>query len=114
MLKGAKVNQWQRMFLVRWLIILILSAGLLGLLFLGCSATHGYCHPKRSVSQIERDYAQCSYEAEKATAGSGSGTGNAVKAGFNHAIIESKCMKLRGYGTLPPWPLAQDKCIGHK
>lgn len=62
------------------------------ILLAACQATN-WNKPGASQAQAERDYAECDYEAKKATAG----IINGFEAGWMQAEIRSDCLRLRGY-----------------
>jgi hypothetical protein len=52
-----------------------------------------YVRPDTTDAQRQRDQAECSYEARKATAG----ILNSFQAGWEQGSLERQCMSLRGY-----------------
>ncbi len=82
----------------------ILIAALL-LLLIGCG--HPYCHPNKPTAQIDRDYKECEYEAEKYTGNMKTGTSRET----NRSRIISKCMEVRGYGSRLPF---SEECYGYE
>jgi hypothetical protein len=71
------------------------------------SCGHPYCHPNKPTAQIDRDYKECDYEAEKYTGNLAAGTARAT----NRSSLISKCMELRGYGSRLPF---SEECYGYE
>lgn len=70
-------------------------------LLFGCG--HPYCHPDRPLSQVNRNYRECDYQAELSTGSMKTG----ADRGLNRGMIIRKCMEMKGYGTHLPF---SDKC----
>ena len=73
--------------------MLVLAALALTLALGGCGGRSKYTHPVKDAAQEEADWAECDWEASKAT-------GNVVKSGDRSDRIEeliAKCMKAKGY-----------------
>lgn len=72
----------------------IIALGCLAaLLVAGCGGRRMYESPEKSRAQEERDYAECDWEASRATAGLADGGEMRDRV---EALIE-KCMRARGY-----------------
>jgi|GEM_PF-4540845 len=68
---------------------------LIMVIFAGCGANTYFCHPGRSQEQLQRDYRECDYEAEKAAGSMSSGMSRGMRTGS----LQVDCMRLRGYGS---------------
>lgn len=79
-----------------------LSSIILLVLFLSIGCGHPYRHPSKPQSAWDRDYAECQYEAELATAGiplSRHGIASGMQRGLTQSRLIDQCMKLKGYRT---------------
>lgn len=74
-------------------------------LLIGCG--HPYCHPGKLTAQIDRDYKECEYEAEKYTGNMATGSSRET----NRSRIISKCMEVRGNGSRLPF---SEECYGYE
>jgi len=71
----------------------LFAALVLALAAAGCGGRSTYTHPMKDAGQEKADYADCDWEASKAT-------GNLQKSGERSDRIEElidKCMKAKGY-----------------
>ena len=80
--------------------LLVVFVFLIFSFLIGCG--HPYRHPNKPPSAWDRDYAECKYEAELATASiplSRTGIESGVQRGLTQSRLIDQCMKLRGYCT---------------